>query len=412
MLLDYTTLASAANALSCAELRYPTSVKNPYENFLRGRKSGGECPIWIEFASLAEVIESAILHERIGILSVDQEGGNLRRSPSYPWLPTKLGVFDNWLDEVIVRVEDRRSIAEIFRDGMKFFMEDEDRRNQMAKATLGVLEAPVYRNIPDLFSHSQTIYQLEGEDSLGGYKREFEAAIDREWVRLGRKKIQTAYTNFDYLASIGAFLARALVYNAISIDHGMIFRPHPARAVMLSIDPAMSLRKNADFGSIPANFARGFRDEVAKFCSQDYGGSDWDIDLFPVFAFVVNTAKSPDDILKVCREVRDSRGAINLRAWMTEMFGEDSGLKEAEGKRQLEALKESLRRELGIGSEKFEVNAHIITFKVKIPPIFQRFKNSAELSSRKRFLRNLALTAADTKSLENRLFKVFGISQH
>ncbi len=95
------------------------------------------------------------------------------------------------------------------------------------------------------------------------------------------------------------------------------------------------------------------------------------------------------------------------------MFGEDSGLKEAEGKRQLEALKkESLRRELGIGSEKkFEVNAHIITFKVKkIPPIFQRFKkNSAELSSRKkRFLRNLALTAADTKSLEkNRLFKVF-----
>lgn len=189
---------------------------------------------------------------------------------------------------------------------------------------------------------------------------------------------------------------------------------------MLSIDPAMSLRKNADFGSIPANFfARGFRDEVAKFfCSQDYGGSDWDIDLFPVFAFVVNTAKSPDDILKkVCREVRDSRGAINLRAWMTEMFGEDSGLKEAEGKRQLEALKkESLRRELGIGSEKkFEVNAHIITFfKVKIPPIFQRFKkNSAELSSRKRFLRNLALTAADTKSLEkNRLFKVFGISQH
>jgi len=276
-----------------------------------------------------------------------------------------------------------------------------------------LLKQPVYSAIPDLFSHSQTIYKFDGESVWGKLAQSLNMRRFSRQYQLQRAQAhyqpQLQYTSFFYAEDILAFLIRGLLYSEIAKVEKVPYHPHPARSLMVMSDGLWSHGVSRNYAEIPVNYVTNMRAEVAEAKNADLQQHLFELRIPPVFASVLRECKTPDDIAKVAIQMRNSSSAKAFRAWMSSVSASGSGLKIVQMTHDLEDLKKKMKLEFGMESESVNVGLWLFGFKARIPTWAQKCFY-LQSDNHLRFLRDLYRSSLDVISLEGQLLRIFSAS--
>lgn len=408
-LFDLTTIVSANNALNCQSASYPKSTINPYTNLLNGVSSNQDSPIWLEMSSLSDLIEAIIIHDKIVVFDIFEndrilDRGRYQTTDSFDLFSSLMSL------GIVEKISIPNSRAEQVIEWIKHMEKDDDFVENLLESFFKILKQPFYNNIPDLFSHSQTVYKFDGESVWNNIKEQINLRkFARKYKRM-KKKLgfdpKLKFTDFFYPEDIFAFLIRGILYNELSKSEGYIYHPHPARSMLALSDGLFYNGVIDNPAKIPINFISDIRNEVAKNQNSELKNNLFELDIPPVFAKVLKEAKSPKDILNNAIELRNSKSAKAYRKWIEEMYGNNEGLKAIEVQRQLRQLKDKMSLEFGLSDQSYELNLWIFVFYLKFPHWSQKVFQY-NIKSHIQFVRNLYHSSLNVMNLENELIRIF-----
>src|SRR5579871_2608023 len=187
VLLDYTTIISAANALNSSEAIYPATTINPYKDLLTGRTTNPDSPMWIDIACLADCLEACVLHEHICVMKAVDNDRILERGRYAIGSSSAISLIDQWSGSGILRdISDEPAGRQDWIEGL---LEDPAVVGNLLRSMMRLLKEPVYSTIPDLFSHSQTVYKFDGESLWNVVKTKVNSNdIGRTYRRIAREE--------------------------------------------------------------------------------------------------------------------------------------------------------------------------------------------------------------------------------
>ena len=411
VLVDYTTLISAANALNCRGLVYPGVTRNPYEGLIAARTTPPSSPMWLEFASLADVLEALVTHEQLAVMTAVENDRILDRG-RYQDEGADGVPLVSLLEQrgVLERIDQSSDSFERVLDWLADAAADPELLDRLTTSMLELLEQPAYRSIPDLFSHSQTVYKFDGESVWDQLRerlplREFTRTFQRRIRELGFAP-QLEYTDRFYAGEILAFFLRALLYNDLAKQAGIPYHPHPARAVVAMTDGLWSVGTSDAYAAAPVRFVRDLRSSIAG--DQEAAAELFDLEMPPVFAAVLAASNGPEEIVPVALQMRDTASARGYREWVRETFGSGEGLKAVKAEAELKDLAAKLRRELGLDATSIGVSLWAFSFPVRVPPWLHRPLSVAP-KRHLQFIRELTRAALDVMDLERELVRLFAL---
>jgi hypothetical protein len=126
----------------------------------------------------------------------------------------------------------------------------------------------------------------------------------------------------------------------------------------------------------------------------------------PIFSAILREANSPEDIVTIAMQMRESPSAREYRDWIQSSYGANRGLKAVEAQRELDALKKRLRLELGLEEKLVGIGLWKFTYNAKLPRwLFKSFY----VGSRRRyqFIRDIAKLSLDVMRQESELIRIF-----
>lgn len=411
VLLDYTTLISAANALNCSAAVYPDSVVNPYKDLLRGHATAPDNPMWLEMTCLADCLEASVLHEHVYAMKAVDHDRILDQGRYAVGNSSAISLIDLWSREGILRDVSAKATGS---DGwLQEMAADPDVLGNLLRSMMRLLKEPVYSTIPDLFSHSQTVYKFDGESIWDTLKASLNIReIGSAYRRIAREEgftPQEKYTAHFYPEEILCFFLRGLLYNDLAKQWQFAYQPHPARAILVASDALWSANLVPDYAQVPITFVRNFHEEVARYENAAAGVQLFDLDVPPIFAAILRESSSIQDLPRIAIELRKSVAAREYRAWVESRFHSGSGLKIISAQRELDELKRKLRLELGLDSQAVGISVWKITFSVRIPPWLHRMR-LASGAPHTVFIKDLAQATLDVLDKERHLIRIWGSS--
>jgi hypothetical protein len=410
VLIDYTTLVSAANVVNSANAFYPTTTENPYLSLLNGRATRPDSAMWLEVASLADLLETVVIHETCCLLDVGESDRNreLGRFVNANSQHTMIAVlrdehivedlsvsseqpinFQNWIDQAI-------------KSGVLL--------SSLVDSLFELLKQPAYAALPDLFSHSQTVYKFDGETI---WSRVRELIDSKELSRAFRRKVRdnsdsirlTATTHF-YPEDILGFFLRGLYYNDVAKAEGIPYHPHGGRSPIVMSDGLWAAGIAQDYARVPVDFVQRLRREIAGDVNSVANCDLFDLDIPPVLAAVLREAKRPEDCLPIAIQMRKTPAATSYRRCLQTISSSESGLEVLKLKSELEELRQNLRKQLLLERQTVSVGLWKFSFPVKVPGwMFKSFYLPGKRHMQ--FVRDLAMAVVNLRSLETQMIEVF-----
>lgn len=408
VLMDYTTLISAANVLNCRDTFYPPTTVNPYTELLRGQRTPPDSPMWLEVACLAEAVEACVSHEEILLVPVNDrdrvlETGRYRRAG--------VSLVAEWRAAgAVAEADATEADVATNKDWLAEFANDPTAIDELIVATVELLQHPYYDGLPDVFSHSQTVYKFDGESlwsqlqpmlSMPSVSRKFQRAVRRAGFRPS-----TRYTSFFYPEDSLAFMIRGLLYNEMAKAYDAAYRPHPARAPIVLGDAVPPTSSTAPFGRAAIRAVTDFRDELVSPVNQRIGMTVFETGIPPILAAVLREARDPSDIPRIAMEMRDTAAAREFRGWTAAHYGMGDGRAILDAERELTELLGKLRKEFGLEKTDFELQLWQLTFKLRTPRWAFRLPHAKRLHLQ--FVRDLAHACVQVQRLDDELVRVFG----
>ena len=368
VLLDYTTLISAANALNCSAAVYPDSVVNPYKDLLRGHATAPDNPMWLEMTCLADCLEASVLHEHVYAMKAVDHDRILDQGRYAVGNSSAISLIDLWSREGILRDVSAKATGS---DGwLQEMAADPDVLGNLLRSMMRLLKEPVYSTIPDLFSHSQTVYKFDGESIWDTLKASLNIReIGSAYRRIAREEGFTPQENIRPTSIPKKFFASFLEGSSIMIwrSSGNSPTSRTLLGILVASDALWSANLVPDYSQVPITFVRNFHEEVARYENAAAGVQLFDLDVPPIFAAILRESSSIQDLPRIAIELRKSVAAREYRAWVESRF-HGSGLKIISAQRELDELKRKLRLELGLDSQAVGISVWKITFSVRIPP--------------------------------------------
>ncbi len=412
VIFDYTTIVGAANVISAEGVVYPGSTRNPYEALLQGRPTSPDAPMWLEVAALSDVVESIVIHDKLLLLGIGQGDRNFE-SGRYS---SDISGFVSLLDRggATERVHLDTELERYCDDLLTTIADNQEFLLALIETYFALLKQPVYEQIPDLFSHSQTVYKFDGEAvwqrleqrleqrlPLSKFTRQFQKAALRSGFEPSLR-----WTSHYYPAEILSFLIRGIVYDSLAYHHACPYHPHSARAPVVMASGLWAGTAASDLAGITIDYVKKVRKSVVTQANARLDATIFDVSLPPIFATVLKQAQRPRDILPIALGMRDTRSARAYRDWLRMIGSGEGGNDLVKATSQLESLGENLALELGLAHEEIDVKLGIVSMKRRLPSWLHR-----EMPSLGRphvqFLRNLARDAIAAVSLEKQLIRVF-----
>lgn len=413
VLFDYTTIIGAANALNCEDLVFPTSRRNPYAEFLAKEKSPADSPMWLEWAALAEIVEAAVIHDKLLLMRITDNDRVLERGRYNPQDQTRVPLLSRLkLAGVVHEIELDHHQTNTMHTWLKGAASDPIFLDRMLSSMFQLLKHPVYREMPDLFSHSQTVYKFDGETVWGILSkdisvRQFSKKYQVMKVRNGYEPV-LKYAGAFYAEDILAFLVRGFLYNELAKTNSVAYHPHPLRSAVAMSDGLWAEGKISEFGDVPIEFIANLRKQIATDHNQALGKKLFEVDLPPILAAVLKESQRPEDIPEIIVQMRETSAAKALRKWLSEIE-KGGGLEIINAHNELNSFSVALRRELGLQEETIGVSLWLFSYKLKIPKWAQ---TAIYLGSKRhlQFLKNIFVASLDVKSLESELLRIYSRS--
>ena len=406
--VDYTTLISAANALNCSEAIYPGTTINPYKDLLSGHATNPDSPMWIDMACLADCLEAGVLHEHIYIMKAVDHDRVLERGRYATGSSSVISLIDQWSGSGILRdISDESADRQDWLEGI---LEDSAVIGNLLRSMMRLLNEPVYSTIPDLFSHSQTVYKFDGESLWNVIKTKVDSNnMGRAYRRIAREEgfaPRQRYSSHFYPEDILCFFIRGLLYNDLAKRQRFAYHPHPARAILVSSDALWSTAIQPEYAQIPVTFVRNFHEELARYENSVAGLQLFDLDVPPIFAAILRESKNVRDLPRIALEMRNSTAAREYRSWVEASYLSGSGLKVIAAQRELDELKRKLRLELGLDSQSVGISLWKISFNIRVPAWLHRMR-FAIAEPHTVFIRELARASLDVINKEQQLIRIW-----
>lgn len=409
VLVDYTTLVSAANVIGSANAVYPTSMKNPYLSLLAGRPTRPNSPMWLEVASLADLFEGVVIHEKLCVLDV-ADGDRNRELGRYANGKNQHAMVSRLRDEAILEELDVAGEAINFQNWIEQVAKTGVLVTSLVDSLFELLKQPAYAALPDLFSHSQTVYKFDGEtiwSRLQNFidKKELSRTFRRK-LRESADSIRLTETPYFYPEDILGYFLRGLYYNEVAKAKNIPYHPHGGRAPIVMSDGLWAAGAAKDYAALPLQFVQKLRHEIAQEVNSAANCDLFDLDLPPIFGAVLREASRPEDCLPIAIQMRKTSAAIQYRKCLQSMSGPDAGLEALKLKADLEELKQNLRKQLLLEKQTVSFGLWKFSFPVKIPGwMFKSFYLPGQRHMQ--FIRDLALAAISLRSLEDRMIQIF-----
>jgi hypothetical protein len=411
VLIDYTTLVSAANVISCADAVYPESTNNPYLSLLGGRATHPDSPMWLEVASLADFLESIVIHETLCVLDVGQGDRNRelgRYVKEEKSRHTMLALLrkDHILEELYVSSEQTIN----FQNWLEQASKSGALVTALVNSLFEILKQPAYAALPDLFSHSQTVYKFDGETIWsrvrGLIDQKESSRIFRRKLRENAGNIRLTATSHFYPEEILGFFLRGLYYNDVAKAEHIPYHPHGGRSPIVMSDGLWAAGATEDYARVPVDFVQRLRREIVSEVNSAANCDLFDLDVPPVFAAILREAKRPEDCLPIAIQMRNTSAAAAYRRCLQAISAPESGLKMLELKAELEELKQNLRKQLLLERQTVSVGLWKFSFPVKLPGwLFKSLYLPGERHMQ--FVRDLAMAVINLRGLESKLIEVF-----
>jgi hypothetical protein len=411
VLIDYTTLVSAANVLGCADAFYPKTTKNPYSSLLSGQATDPDSPMWLEVASLSDLLESVVIHETLCVLDVGSDDRNreLGRYSKHSTLEDRIfKVLQN--ERVLQELKVSSEHAANFQSWLEQVANSGVLCTSLVDSLFELLKQPAYANLPDLFSHSQTVYKFDGETiwscmkTLIDYKEL--SRVFRKKLRENSNSLRLTETLHFYPEDILGFFLRGLYYNDVAKAERIPYHPHGGRSAIVMSDGLWATGVTKDYARVPLDFVKKLRREIASEVNSNADSDLFDLEVPPVLAAVLREANRPEDCLPIAIQMRNTPPAIAYRQCLEGISASDSGLKTLKLKADLEELKRNLRKQLLIESQTVSLGLWKFSFPIKVPGWMFR---SIYLPNQRhmQFVRDLAIAVVNLRNLEGQMIKVF-----
>ncbi|WP_456622611.1 hypothetical protein [Bradyrhizobium sp. P5_C12] len=411
VLVDYTTLVSAANVICCADAIYPSSTKNPYRSLLAGQPTHPDSPMWLEVASLADLVEGIVIHETLCVLDVadgdrNRELGRYVKDGSRQRNMMSFLRAESILEELDVASGDSINFQNWIQEAAK----SGALLTSLINALFELLKQPAYRGLPDLFSHSQTVYKFDGETVWSRVQglvdpKELSRAFRRK-LRENANSIQLAETSHFYPEDILGYFLRGLYYNDVAKVRRIPYHPHGGRSPIVMSDGLWAAGVVENYASLPVQFVQRLRHEIAGDVNSVASCNLFDLDLPPVLGAVLREANKPEDCIPIAVQMRNTPAAVQYRKCLQSISAPDSGLKVLRLKADLDELKQNLRKQLLLERQTVSFSLWKFSFPIKIPGwLFKSFYSPGQMHMQ--FIRDLALSSIGLRSLESRLIQIF-----
>jgi hypothetical protein len=367
--------------------------------------------MWLEFTSLADAVEAIVIHDNLSVLGVVADDRIWDKS-RYQAARTNIPMLSTWIEAgVVQQLEASDDLLGQARDWLESAARSPELLEQLLDSMITVLQQPVYRSIPDLFSYSQTIYKFDGESIWKEIKRSLGL---RDFARKYQHAMRSSgfvprleYGRSFYAEDILGFFLRGLLYNDIAKAKGIPYRPHPARSFIAMCDGLWAVGISREYALAPIKFVMNLHDEIAKFENEGQDFQLFDLGLPPVFSAVLRECNSPQEIPQIALEIRNGGAARNFREWIASSYSAEKGLEVVKAQRELQELRRRLRLELGLDEKTVNVGLWKFSFPVRIPPWLLR---PLYVGPRRhlQFIRELARASLDVMNQEKELLRVFG----
>jgi hypothetical protein len=295
-------------------------------------------------------------------------------------------------------------------DWLEGLVEDPAVVGNLLRSMMRLLKEPVYSTIPDLFSHSQTVYKFDGESLWNSIKARMNPKdIGRTYRRIAREEgfaSRQRYSSHFYPEDILCFFVRGLLYNDLAKRRRFPYHPHPARAILVSSDALWSTAMQPEYAQIPVTFVRNFHEELARYENSVAGLQLFDLDMPPIFAVILRESKNVRDLPRIALEIRNSTAAHEYRSWIEGSYLSESGLKVIAAQRELDELKRKLRLELGLDSQSVGISLWKISFNIRVPSWLHKMR-FAIAEPHTMFIRELARASLDVINKEQQLIRIW-----
>ena len=411
ILFDYTTLVSAANVINCGRSVYPSTTQNPYLALLAGRGTPKDSPMWLEVASFADLLESIVIHDVICVIDIDKsdrnrEFGRYVQTGNEQAAMIELLRHEQILEELSISPEQdtafQQWLEKAIRGGVLI--------TSLVDSLFELLKQPPYAKLPDLFSHSQTVYKFDGETIWTKVRSQIDM---KELSRLFRRKLRESatlpllsMTSHFYPEDILGFFIRGLYYNDVAKAEGIPYHPHCGRSPIVMSDGLWAVGAAKHYGHLPVDFVQKLRREAAIEVNSSMECELIDLDIPPILAAVLQEARHPEECISVAIQLRKSSEATAYRRCLQAISASDSGLDVLKLKAELETLKQNLRKELGLEKQTTSIGLWKFSFPVKVPEwMFKSFYLPGKRHIQ--FLKDLAMAVTNIRSLEGKLIEVF-----
>jgi hypothetical protein len=318
--------------------------------------------MWVDMACLADCLEACVLHEHVYVMKAVDNDRVLERGRYSTESPSAISLVDQWSGSGILRdVSDESANRQEWLEGV---LEDRAVVGNLLRSMMRLLKEPAYCTIPDLFSHSQTVYKFDGESLWNAIKAKVNSNdISRAYRRIAREEgfvLLQRYSSHFYPEDILGFFVRGLLYNDLAKRQRLAYHPHPARAILVSSDALWSTTVQPEYAQIPITFIRNFHEELARYENSVAGLQLFDLDVPPIFAAILRESKNVRDLPRIAFEMRSSTAARGYRSWVDGSYLSGSGLKTIAAQRELDELKRKLRLELGLDSQSVGISLNVI----------------------------------------------------
>jgi hypothetical protein len=411
VLVDYTTLVSAANVIGCANAVYPLTTQNPYQSLLDGQPTVSNSPMWLEVASLADLLEAIVIHETLCVLDV-ADGDRNRDLGRYvkdgKGQPTIVGLLrdEAILEELSVSTEE----AVNFESWVEQVAKSGTLLVSLVDSLFELLKQPTYMALPDLFSHSQTVYKFDGETIWARLRNLIDSKelsrIFRRKLRENADNIRLTATSHFYPEDILGYFLRGLYYNDVAKTKKIPYHPHGGRSPIVMSDGLWAAGAAKDYACLPVQFVQKLRREIADEVNSAANCDLFDLDLPPVFGAVLREASRPEDCLPIAIQMRKTPAATQYRRCLQAISAPDAGREALKLKADLEELKQNLRKQLLLERQTVSLGLWKFSFPVKVPGwMFKSFYLPGQRHMQ--FIRDLAVAAISLRSLESRMIQVF-----
>lgn len=411
VLVDYTTLVSAANVIGCADAVYPLTTENPYLSLLAGQPTRSNSPMWLEVVSLADLLEGIVIHETLCVLDAADDDRNRelgRYVKDGKSQHTMVGLLrdEAILEELSVPTAEainfQNWIEQVAKSGALVV--------SLVDSLFELLKQPAYTALPDLFSHSQTVYKFDGETI---WSRARNLIDSKELSRTFRRKlrenadsIRLSGTSHFYPEDILGYFLRGLYYNDVAKANNIPYHPHGGRSPIVMSDGLWAAGAAKDYACLPVQFVQKLRREIAREVNSAANCDLFDLDLPPVLGAVLREASRPEDCLPIAIQMRKTSAATQYRRCLQSISAPDAGLEALKLKADLEELKQNLRKQLLLDRQTVSFSLWKFSFPVKVPGwMFKSFYLPGQRHMQ--FIRDLAEAAISLRSLESQMIQVF-----